>query len=319
MVELSSFQLMTMPREANIHTAIITNITPNHLNWHTDYDEYISSKTNICHSHATERVVLNRGNDLTYAIGQGMDAQKVIWFSAKDATNLPHTPQNSCRIDLKEGNICLWNGQDAQVLLHTSQILLPGVHNVENYMAAMGAVWGYVDTSVMADIAETFAGVPHRLQLLREVGGVKFYNSSIDSTPTRTCAALSALRELRERQGRDKDGNLYGKDPLVICGGQDKHIPFDDLATGLCRMASSVVITGEARDQILNSLENCPLYDPEKLPVTVIPDYITAMREACRMAKAGDIVLLSPACTSFDAFKNFAERGDTFAQIVADL
>lgn len=314
-VELSSFQLMTMPPEANIHTAVITNITPNHLNWHADYNEYIAAKSRICESLALERVVLNRGNALTYEIGRRMDASKVTWFSAKDEADLPPVSDGARVMTCREGFLTLAGGGEDVEMFAASRILLPGVHNTENYMAATSAVAGVVDPAVMADIAERFAGVPHRLQLVREVGGARFYNSSIDSTPTRTCAALSALVALRERQGAD---HPY-RDPIVIVGGQDKHIPFDELADGLCRMASAVVVTGEARGQILEALENCPLYDPERLPTVVIPDYMTAMKEACHMAKAGDVVLLSPACTSFDAFKNFAQRGNAFCDVVNAL
>ena len=314
-VELSSFQLMTMPPEASIHTAIITNITPNHLNWHIDYGEYIASKTHICHSHAIERVVLNRGNELTFEIGQGMDPSKVTWFSAKDEADLPPVAEGARVMSCREGMLTLVGGGETREMFAAARILLPGVHNTENYMAAMSAVAGVVDPDVMADIAESFTGVPHRLQLVREVGGARFYNSSIDSSPTRTYAALSALVALRQRLG---DAYPY-RDPIVIVGGQDKHIPFDLLAEGLCQMASAVVVTGEARGQIIEALEKCPLYDPARLPVTVIDDYMTAMRHACGLAREGDVVLLSPACTSYDAFKNFAARGNAFCMIVGEL
>lgn len=311
-VELSSFQLMTMPPNAHIHIAVITNITPNHLNWHIDYDEYIAAKTRICQSYGIERVVLNRGNQLTYDIGKQLKLVQVVYFSAKDASELPQVLDISPCVTLDGQEIVWQDAKGTDPMLKTSQIHIPGVHNVENYMAAMGAVKGMVDPAVMAEVAETFGGVPHRLQLVRDAGGIKFYNSSIDSTPTRTCAALSALKDMRERRGE-------GRPPIVICGGQDKHVPFDDLAVGLCEMASAVVITGEAKDQILDALKACPLYDAEKLTTVVIPDYIAAMKEACHMAKEGDVVLLSPACTSFDAFKNYVERGKAFVQIVLEL
>ena len=119
------------------------------------------------------------------------------------------------------------------------------------------------------------------------------------------------MAEMNLREGR--------KAPIVICGGQDKHVPFDPLAKGLCAMASAVILTGEARGQILDALNACPDYDPKTLPVTIVPDYREAMETTCRAARDGDTVLLSPACTSFDAFKNFAERGEVFRRIVKDL
>ena len=164
-----------------------------------------------------------------------------------------------------------------------------------------------------ATVADSFTGVPHRLELVAEGGGVRCYNSSIDSTPTRTLAALMAMRELNTR------GGATGRDPIVICGGQDKHLPFEPLAEALCRLASAVILTGEAREQIRVALEACPLYDPQRLPVTVIPDYREAMASACRVAQSGDTVLLSPACTSFDAFRNFEERGEIFREIAREV
>ena len=182
-------------------------------------------------------------------------------------------------------------------------------------MTAIALTWGYADPADAAAVADSFTGVPHRLELVREIpragGAIRFYNSSIDSSPTRSVAALSAMVEMNTREGR--------RAPTVICGGQDKHVPFDPLAAGLCEMASAVILTGQARDQILDALNACPDYDPNKLPVTVIPDYREAMKYACETARDGDTVLLSPACTSFDAFKNFAERGEVFRGIVKDL
>ena len=314
-VELSSFQLMTARNAA--HRAVITNITPNHLNWHVDMDEYVNAKTRICEGGRIVRAVLNAKNEYTRAIGERLSCP-VSWFSAYDC-DVPELRVGDRRLYVKEDVICLFDGKTETPLLPIHQIRLPGKHNVENYMTALGAVSDLVSPEAIRRVASEFTGVPHRLELIRETGGVKFYNGSIDSSPTRTCAALTALREMRERQGRNPDGSLKGRDPVVICGGQDKHIPFDPLAEGLCRMASRVVLTGEAREQIMNALVRCPLFDPEKLPVTVIPDYREAMETACRTAEAGDIVLLSPACTSFDAFKNFEERGEVFRRIVQEL
>ncbi len=310
-VELSSFQLMTL-RQAPARAAI-TNITHNHLNWHPCMDEYVEAKTRICTSPGLSHAVLNLGNDYTRVIGAFADVP-VTWFSAYDEpwnTPLPRYVAKDRRIYERNGMIFLRDGTGEHALLETARIRLPGRHNIENYMTALGLTAGLVTPDTIGQVADTFTGVPHRVELVREWNGVRYYNSSIDSSPNRACAALRAMREMNERQGRP--------DPIVICGGQDKHIPFDQLAEGLCAYAKAVVLTGEARDQILAALHNCPSYDPEKLPVTVIPDYLTAMREACLMATPGDTVLLSPACTSFDAFRNFEERGEKFKEIVKAL
>ena len=314
-VELSSFQLMTASDTA--HRAVITNITPNHLNWHTDMAEYVAAKTRITEGKRITRAVLNAQNEYTRAIGEVLTCP-VTWFSVYDC-DCPPLREGDRSLFLKDGHICLFDGKAETPLLEVAKIRLPGKHNVENYMTALGAVCDLVSAEAIEKVAAAFTGVPHRLELVREKDGVSYYNSSIDSSPTRTCAALSAIRELRERLGTNPDGSLKGRDPLVICGGQDKHVPFDPLAEGLCQMASRVILTGEARDQIMDALLRCPLYDPEKLPVTVIPDYREAMKTACHIAREGDIVLLSPACTSFDAFKNFEERGEVFREIVRGL
>ena len=314
-VELSSFQLMTV--EDPVHRAVITNITPNHLNWHTDMDEYVAAKTRITEGKRITRAVLNAQNPYTRAIGETLTCP-VSWFSVYDS-DCPPLREGDRRLFFKDGHICITDEKTETSLLAVSKIRLPGKHNIENYMTALGAVCDLVSPAAVEKVVAEFTGVPHRLELVRTVNGVSYYNSSIDSSPTRTCAALSAILELRERQGTNPDGTLRGRDPLVICGGQDKHVPFDPLAEGLCRMASRVVLTGEARDQIMDALCRCPLFDPQKLIVTVIPDYREAMETACRMADPGDIVLLSPACTSFDAFKDFAERGEVFREIVRAL
>jgi UDP-N-acetylmuramoylalanine--D-glutamate ligase len=268
--------------------------------------------------------VLNARDDHTRLLGEGLTCP-VVWFTG--ARDLPYgyLPDglNTARGDMavyeRQGDIVtvipVENGVVETPVLDISRIRVPGRHNVENFMTAVALTLPYAEPADILAVADTFTGVPHRLELVRQIpregGDIRFYNSSIDSSPTRSVAALSAMEEMNRREGR--------RPPVVICGGQDKHVPFDPLAVGLCSMASSVILTGEARDQILDALNACPDFDPEKLPVTVIPDYREAMRYACETAADGDTILLSPACTSFDAFKNFAERGDVFREIVRGL
>lgn len=324
-VELSSFQLMSMGEGAGVTRGALTNITPNHLNWHTDMAEYIAAKTHLLGGEIPpEAAVLNGRDGNTRRIGETLTTP-VTWFTGeRDLPRgcLPDTV-NPARGDTavyeREGSIVIATPTEEGVtetpVLDIPRIRIPGRHNVENFMTAIALTWGYADPADVGAVADTFRGVPHRLELVREIpregGAIRFYNSSIDSSPTRTLAALSAMAEMNTREGR--------RAPAVICGGQDKHVPFDPLAEGLCRHASRVIITGEARDQILTALHACPAFDPAKLPVTVIPDYREAMRIACETARDGDTVLLSPACTSFDAFRNFEERGEVFRAMVEAL
>ncbi len=331
-VELSSFQLMTMGGGAGIHRGALTNITPNHLNWHTDMAEYVTAKTHLLGGETLPAAaVLNARDGNTRLVGEGLTSP-VVWFTGARDLPFGYLPDvlNPARGDVavyeREGWIVAVtpteDGVTETPILDISRVRIPGRHNIENFMTAIGLCCIPAGgSSAMADpgdvgaVADSFTGVAHRLELIREIprdgGSVRFYNSSIDSSPTRTLAALNAMAEMNRKAGR--------RAPIVLCGGQDKHIPFAPLAEGLCRMASRVVVTGEARDQILDALRACPDYRPAELPVTVIPDYRKAMEAACLMAEDGDTVLLSPACTSFDAFRNFEERGEVFRRIVQAL
>ena len=326
-VELSSFQLQTMGGGATVTRGALTNISENHLNWHLNMDEYVAAKANLLSGAASPVAVLNACNVFTRTMGKSM-VSPVIWFTGKRDLPFGYLPDllNRERGDMavyeREGTILLAtpleDGIRMTPVLDIARIRLPGRHNVENFMtaialtcAASGDGCAPADPVDVAEVADTFTGVPHRLELIREKDGVRYYNGSIDSSPSRTVAALNAMRETNAQLGR--------RDPIVICGGQDKHVPFDPVATALCHLAYKVVLTGEARGQILDALKACPDYNPETLPVTVIPDYREAMKAACDMAEDGDTVLLSPACTSFDAFKNFEERGEVFRKIVMEL
>ena len=322
-VELSSFQLMTMEAGRDVARSALTNITPNHLNWHRDMAEYVAAKARLTGGEP-EAVVLNARNEYTRSIGETLTCP-VVWFTGE--TDLPcgYLPdvmsvgRGDVAVYEREGSIlavtATEDGYREIPLLDISRIRIPGRHNVENFMTAIGLSLPYVTAADIMAVADSFTGVPHRLELVREIpregGAIRFYNSSIDSSPSRTLAALSAMEEMDQRERR--------RPPVVICGGQDKHVPFAPLAEGLCRMASRVVVTGEAMGQILDALHACPEFHPDRLPVTVIPDYREAMRAACASATDGDTVLLSPACTSFDAFKNFIERGEVFREIVLGL
>ena len=319
-VELSSFQLQTMGKGAAVTRGALTNVSPNHLNWHTDMDEYVAAKANLLSGDPSPVAVLNARNAYTRDVGKNRRSP-VVWFTG--ACDLPfgylpdvlNRERGDSAVYEREGTILLATSLEDGIrmtpVLDISRIHLPGRHNIENFMTAIALTCAYAEPCDVAAVADSFTGVAHRLELIRERDGIRYYNGSIDSSPSRTVAALTAMRETNAKLGR--------RDPIVICGGQDKHVPFDPLAAALCEMAYKVVLTGEARGQILDALCACPDYGPAKLPVTVIPDYRTAMKAACEMAEEGDTVLLSPACTSFDAFKNFEERGEVFRKIVMEL
>jgi len=298
-VELSSFQLQTMRSSPNI--AVITNITPNHLDYHRDMEEYIDAKRNIFrYQPPGSRLVLGAPNKVTCSLAREAPAGVSVTMFGTDraACEFPE----SCAEVYRQGGEIYYRapGGEPERLLSLSDILLPGAHNADNYMAAFAAVMGIVDASHFAPLARTFKGVEHRCQLVREYEGVRYYNSSIDSSPTRTAAALSA----------------FEKKVIVICGGYDKHIPFEPLAKTLCERAKAVVLTGATGPKIRDSLLACPDYR-EGCPVIIeAPVFDDAIEAARRAARPGDVVILSPACASFDAFPNFEARGKRFCEIV---
>ena len=307
-VELSSFQLMSM--NAHFAASVITNVTPNHLNWHTGMDEYIEAKKNILKN--TGRAVLNYDNDVTRGIGEALVSEgdtPVTWFSLSP---LPEAVMASAERSfyLDGDEVKVYEKGDTFVLMNTKSIVLPGLHNVANYMAAAGAAYGYTTAERIREIAESFGGVRHRLQFIDEKGGVRFYNSSIDSSPTRTAAAVSALRD-----------STPERDVVIICGGYDKNIPFEPLAETLLTSDNikAAVLTGATREKILDAIKASSNYSEENLKIEVVPEFDEAVKCAAALAKDGDTVLLSPACASFDAFPNFEVRGERFAQIVKEL
>ena len=273
-VELSSFQLMTLDRSPEI--AVITNITPNHLNWHTEMNEYIAAKCRIFKS-GTQRLILNENSDILQEIAKRVSIS-VTFFSA-----------NECEL-------CLFEAGTEQRLSVPDTFLLPGQHNRENLAAAYAAVRGFVTPKVMQTALTDFRGVPHRLQYIDTVAGVNYYNSSIDTSPTRTVAALSAI----------------GGHPLVIVGGRGKGVSFAPVADALAAHARAVFLYGEAASEIETAVAG-------RVPTHRFTEFSLAFDAAARMAKSGDTVLLSPACTAFDQFRDFEQRGDFFCTLVKNL
>ncbi|MBR3894775.1 MAG: UDP-N-acetylmuramoyl-L-alanine--D-glutamate ligase [Clostridia bacterium] len=300
-VELSSFQLQTM--KTSPCRAAVTNVTPNHLDWHTGMEEYVAAKKNLYQNVGCERFITNAENAQTRNMAAESSLPRTLFSSQK--SSLEDFGDLLCEGDralwLADGKIMAWDGRETRAVLDRKDLFLPGVHNVENCMTAIALTDGWVSDEDIFAVASTFQGVEHRLEPVRELDGVTYYNSSIDSSPARTAAALSALAPRR---------------PIVICGGYDKKIPFAPLADALCKHAKAVVLTGATAPKILEALKARPEVEKGMLPIYPEPDFTKAVTLARGLAERGDIVLLSPACASFDAFPNFAVRGETFRKIV---
>lgn len=282
-VELSSFQLMGMNFAP--HVAVITNLAPNHLDMHRDMDEYVEAKTNIFLGQMQgQRLVLNADNAITDGFtGPG----ETVKFSRMGKAEACH---------LEDGVIY----RKGVPVLKTEDILLPGVHNIENYMAAILAVEGLSDNESVRRVAKTFGGVEHRIELVRIKDGVRYYNDSIASSPSRTIAGL-----------RSFSGKV-----ILIAGGYDKHIPYDVLGPEICQHVKCLVLGGATGSAIRAAVENCEGQKPEILDCT---DFASAVKAAVAKAKDGDVVLMSPASAAFDQFKNFMERGAFFKKLIMEL
>ena len=297
-VELSSFQLQEATRSP--HVSVITNVTPNHLNWHTGMEEYTYAKTNVFRHAPCRRVVLNAENDITAELGKDVDIPITYFSSVKESHNEFTLKEGDSAVYVRDGKIYLWSEGTEREIMQAAQLLLRGRHNLENLMAAISLTFEYASAESVREVATTFTGVKHRMEPVRVSGGVTYYDSSIDSTPVRTAAVLSAMPIK----------------PIVICGGYDKRIPFEPLADAICEYAKAVVLTGATAGKILTALSKKADVQEGRMPIYMQPDFTEAVKLACTVAQPGDAVLLSPACASFDAFKNFEERGMAFRAII---
>ena len=289
-LELSSFQLHSI--EIRPDVAVVTNVSPNHLDVHPDFGDYVSAKKRIfANQREGDRLILNMDNPYTAKFA-GESRARVSFFSRREMVR----DGVFCRDD----TIYYAHGFEVESVIPASEILLPGVHNVENYMAAFAAVDGLVSPEMCRAVARTYGGVAHRLERIRVLGGVTYINDSIATSPTRTIAGLRAMRAK----------------PILIAGGHDKNIPFDLLADEICERCRALLLSGDTAEKIAAAVRHSVFFDPLKLPVQIVADLPAAIACARAMARSGDIVLLSPACSSFDRFRNFAERGDLFRNIV---
>jgi len=302
-VELSSFQLMTV--DAPVEVAAITNMTPNHLNWHVDMDEYVWAKKRLLAK--CGRAVLNYDNDLTREAAFEMQKTDtpVTFFS------LSPLPDGV----LRDTDSAVWldgdviyskfPGEGVLEVMKRSDIRLPGIHNTANFMTAIAVTHGKVPYEAVREIARTFGGVEHRLEFVRELDGVTYINGSIDSSPTRTAAALSAIND---------------RPVVLIVGGSDKNLDYAPFADTVFESSvHTLVLTGATMEKVYAAVTGAPGYADaaaKGLKIVKNPSFDGAVMDARAAAKAGDTVILSPAAASFDAFPNFMVRGRHFKELV---
>ena len=290
-LELSSFQLMTMTRSP--HIAVVTNLAPNHLDVHKDFQEYIDAKENIfTHQSAKDIAVFNADNPYTLEEASRAVGRARLFSRKKELED---------GVFLRgDAVIARHNGEERQVMT-TAEIKLPGVHNIENYMAAIAAVDGLVPDGIIRDFAREFGGVEHRIELIRTRNGVRWYNDSIASSPSRTIAGLNSFKEK----------------VILIAGGKDKGISYDALGPVINDHVKLLILCGATAGVIRRVTEQAANYDG--LEIVDVEDYHQAVALAGSRAQEGDVVILSPASTSFDRFANFMERGRVFKDIVNGL
>jgi UDP-N-acetylmuramoylalanine--D-glutamate ligase len=288
-LELSSFQLMTM--DVSPEVAIVTNLSPNHLDMHRDMEEYINAKKNIFKfQDVNGTTIFNVDNDITKSM-TNEPVGKIMEFSAKIRV------RNGAYYE--DGKLYVNN----KFVCKKEDIVIKGMHNVENYLAAFCATMEDASIESMKKVAESFGGVEHRGEFIKEVHGVKYYNSSIDSSPTRTLAAIK----------------VFEKPVILIAGGYDKHIPFEPLAEKGLEYIKILILLGATKEKIKKVFDKVILEKHINIPIIVVDTLEEAVEQCQKVALLGDIVTLSPACASFDMYPNFEARGNKFKELITNL
>ena len=294
-VELSSFQLISMRVSPKV--AVVTNVTPNHLDHHKDMQEYIDAKRNILLWQVPPcRAVLGFENEISRGMQKDCKGEQV-WF-----TRLHETDKGAF---LRESDDTLCYAENGVVtpILPRAEVKLRGLHNVENLLAAIAAVWGRVPVEAMRQVGSTFTGVEHRIEPVRTLDGVLYYNDSIGTSPTRTIAGLRS----------------FGQKVILIAGGYDKHIPYEPLAPEVVAHVKNLVLMGATGPRIEKAVREDPGFNEAELPIQHADNMQHAVELARACAKPGDIIILSPASASFDLYPNFEVRGRDFKKIVNEL
>ncbi len=294
-VELSSFQLISMRRSPDI--AVVTNLAPNHLDIHKDMQEYIDAKKNIVlHQNAFGKAVLNLDNDIANSFKAETRGQ-VGQFSRQQKVH------NGAYLS-EDGQIIMSDYGKETVIMAAKDIKIPGVHNIENYLAAITAVWGLVSIETIRQVATTFNGVEHRAELVRELDGVKYYNDAIGTSPTRTIKGTLSL---------------YDRKIILIAGGYDKHLSYDEMGAVVPDKVKVLILFGATADKIEAATKAAPAYHDGNPLILRVQNMEEAVQAARSHAVSGDIVSMSPASASFDMYKNFAEKGLHFKRLVNEL
>ena len=292
-LELSSFQLMTIKTSPNI--AVITNVTPNHLDIHKTYNEYIEAKANIFKNQKEEdTLVLNYDNEITRNFSK-IAPGKVIYFSSKEKI------KNGIIYD--DGIIKSCEDGLRRHILKLKDTTLRGTHNAENICAAIAATKGLVEIEDQVKAIKNFKGVPHRLEFVRELNGNKWYNDSIATSPTRTIAGL----------------NSFDEEIVLIAGGYDKHLDYEPIAEPILNKVKTLILTGQTAEKIFGAVKQKKEEQNKSIDMYKVNNLEEAVQKAKEQAKPNQIILFSPASASFDSFKNFEERGEKFKELVRKL
>ncbi len=292
--ELSSFQLISMKKSPKV--AVVTNVTPNHLDHHKDMQEYIDAKRNILlYQDSGCRAVLGFENEVTRGMQADCKGQQV-WF-----TRLRETDNGAFLRD--DGMLCMAENGVVTPFLDRKDVKLRGLHNIENLLAAAAAVWGRVPVEAIQKVGSTFTGVEHRIEPVRVLDGVTYYNDSIASSPTRTIAGLRS----------------FDQKILLIAGGYDKKIPYEPLAPEILAHVKVLVLMGATGPRIEQAVRALPEFAASGLEILHAGSMEEAVALARDAARPGDVVSLSPASASFDLYPNFEVRGRHYKQIVNSL
>ena len=294
-VELSSFQLISMRKSPKV--AVVTNVTPNHLDHHKDMQEYIDAKRNILiHQVPPCRAVLGYENDITRAMKADCKGEQV-WF-----TRLRETDNGAFL--RSDGMLCMAEHGVVTPFLAQKDVKLRGLHNIENLLAAAAAVWGQVPVEAIQKVGSTFTGVEHRIEPVRVLDGVTYYNDSIATSPTRVISGMLSL---------------FPQKILLIAGGYDKHIPFEPLGPAVCEKVKTLILLGDTAQKIQDAVQAAPQYQEGCPEILRVDNMEQAVAAAAAHAQPGDIVSLSPACAAFDLYPNFEVRGRHYKDIVNGL